>query len=581
MTIENKIDDILNLVQDKEPAITKTEMQELVSEATAQKEQATYRQVSEKPVVVDIMDISDAAAKKLATIMSNTTEPIVEQTDDEKKPTSIVGKLLGFAKDIFIKILKVIGQAVGWVVGTLTGLLSQLSGWILKKIEQAMAISVAKSMGGMGGRFGKLGFLRNAAAITGAAAAITGGYQIMQGFDKVDSQLANINNQAQGLFSNPESMISSGMTSMPTFSMLGGSPPAESGEMDMSATPEDTENQEQSVDESTLEQQPITLQDINTELDIPDVEAPESVDKSPPVENVETESSADNIETVEPQQSGSTQVSNQLENINMFNGAEQIKPGENIGKTMAGLDQAIQAMDQNVNMSVNTASQSPGQVNTPNTPATSSIGIKPDTSVSASMSVQPTSMSPSMDITSTDQVVDTPVQNDTITSVSNLNMNAAGDAIAPLLTALQQAPENFESGLNSGMNASANLAASITTPAAESLGSSVSSQNIQMKSSPPAAASTPVNTIDNTSPRAVLTQPVDQQLLSMNTPDAMIDLQDNSDKTTQVLSELKDSISKKQTNIVNNTSTQNVSTTDFITNTDTLRKRTRNTSLTS
>ena len=143
--IDNKLDTILNLVRDKEKPVTRSEMEEIVNTTTEKKQTATYRQVSEKPVVVDVMDISDAAAKKLAAMMSSGTETgstTTQTVDSKQESTSIIGKLLGFAKDIFLKILGALGKVVGWVVGTLTSLLKQLSSWILKKIQTAMAMAV-------------------------------------------------------------------------------------------------------------------------------------------------------------------------------------------------------------------------------------------------------------------------------------------------------------------------------------------------------------------------------------------------------------------------------------------------------
>ena len=204
----------------------------------------------------------------------------------------------------------------------------------------------------------------------------------------------------------------------------------------------------------------------------------------------------------------------------------------------------------------------------------------PSGSSGAAATSAPTLVSNTQDMSPTSVISNTQDMNPA-NVVSNIDMSASGDAIAPLLTALEQAPDSFENSLNAGMNASAKLAMSTSTPDSSTPGASITNQNLQMKSTPPPASPATGSTSSVESPRSALSQPIAQQMNAVASEDVLVDLQSNSEKTTQVLEDLKNSISKRQTNIVNNTNTQNVSTTDFIINTDTLRKRTRNTSLTS
>lgn len=605
MTIQSKIDDIMNLVQDKEPAITKTEMQELLDGKTEEKEKTSYRQVSEKPVVVDIMDISDAAAKKLATIMSNQEQnvQVAAQDEPDSKPTSIIGKLMGFAKDIFIKILKVIGHAIGWVVGTLTSLLSQLSEWVLKRIQAAVVISITKSMSGSMGRMGRFGgkmaFLKQAMKFGGGAAAIMAGVNMLQGFDKVDSQLDSINSQTQAVFASPESMITAGAASMPSFSDLGSGTPGGGasgvtggggggggGGSDM-AEDEDTQDD---VDElSDQLENPPTLEGINTELELP---PPDPRDEEPESEEPVTQTTDDKA-SEEPvtQTADDKAAETQLTNAGMFAGAEQLQPQDTLGATMAGLEDSIKNMNQSIDISMSQTggdTTSAGGSSTP--PATSMPSMSsPSGSMSKPQSISsPAAMSaPASTAVSApagsapagspvEDLATGPPEQAVGSESADINIKSAGDQIAPLLATLEQVPQQFESAMDAGMSSSDKLSTT-SSSAKPATGSMASAGGAAAITKPPASiAASPAPAAS--SPRSTIAPPSQAQVASTTNEAMAVNLKETTDKTTQVLDDLKTSLANRQTNIVTQNKTETTSVTDFITSTEQQKSQTRNTS---
>lgn len=233
MSIDKQLDALINAVKDQEKPITKEEMKEVLASMQEDQEQSTYRTVSEKPVIVDVMNMSDAAAKKLGSMLSDDEDDPqtieVEQTE-QAAPMGIIGKILKFAKDMFINVLKLVGKAVGWVISTLTDILGKLTDWVLQKIKLGAMIAIGKSATQMGGGFRKLRLVSTGFKLAGAVGAGLTLANILKGGEEFKQSMGNLNKTADGIFGSPESIITSGTASMPSFSSLGGSPETNTGD---------------------------------------------------------------------------------------------------------------------------------------------------------------------------------------------------------------------------------------------------------------------------------------------------------------------------------------------------------------
>ena len=225
MSIDKQLGAIASAVDNQEKPITKEEMQEVLKSAQDNQQNSTYRSVTEKPVVVDVMSISDAAAKKLGSMLSDdsSTNRVTDvEKSEQAAPMGTIGKVLKFAKDMFVNVLKLVGKAVGWVLSTLTDVLSKLTDWVLQKIKLGALLAIGQSATNMGGGFRKLRLVSSAFKLAGVATTASMFHQILAGADEFKSGLNSIKDTASGIFSDPESMISSGMASEPDYSMLGG-----------------------------------------------------------------------------------------------------------------------------------------------------------------------------------------------------------------------------------------------------------------------------------------------------------------------------------------------------------------------
>lgn len=209
MTIDTQLEYLTQAIEDQEPPITKQEMEQMLDTVQKSKQVSSYRQVDEAPVVVDVVDISDAAAKKLAQKLKPSEVPTQINTKTTEKPDGFLSMVLDFAKGSFVNIIKMIGGVVGWVVGTVTGILSSVTNWVLGKIQKAMIRAVAKSASNMGGRFSKLGLI---AKVAGAGAAGLAAWNIYEGFDNFQSKITGANDVVTSAFANPENILSTGST---------------------------------------------------------------------------------------------------------------------------------------------------------------------------------------------------------------------------------------------------------------------------------------------------------------------------------------------------------------------------------
>lgn len=226
MSIEKQLDALRQAVESQEKPVTKKEMQELLESVQSEQQASEYRSVTEKPVIVDVMNISDAAAKKLAGMLSQDDESQsieIEQTE-QSAPMSMIGKLLKFAKEMFIKVLKLVGDAVGWLLTTITDILGKLTDWVLSKIKQAAMIAIAKSASTTGRGFKKLRLVSAGLKLASVTAAGIGLANFLDAGEKVKESLGTVNKAGQSIFSSPESMISSGFGSAPNFTSLGETP---------------------------------------------------------------------------------------------------------------------------------------------------------------------------------------------------------------------------------------------------------------------------------------------------------------------------------------------------------------------
>ena len=137
-------------------------------------------------------------------------------------------------------------------------------------------------------------------------------------------------------------------------------------------------------------------------------------------------------------------------------------------------------------------------------------------------------------------------------------------------------PEQFESAMDTGMSSSDKL--SMTSSAAKpSTGSKSSTSPTAAITKPP--ASIPASPAPAaSSPRSTIAPPSQAQVASATSEVMVGNLQETTDRTTQVLQDLKTSLANRQTNIVTQNKTETTSVTDFITSTDQQKSQTRNTS---
>jgi len=209
MNVDTQLEYLTEAIEDRDPPISKQEMERMLSDVQKSKELKAYRQVTEAPVVVDVVDISDAAAKKLAQKLKPESKSTNIPAPSTGKSSNMLSKIIEFTKGSFINIIKMIGGVIGWVTSTITSVISSVTNWVLGRIQKAMLFSIAKSATNMGGRFSKLGLIVKAAAAASAGLAM---YNVYEGISNFQSKLDNINSAAESAFSDPESILTSGMT---------------------------------------------------------------------------------------------------------------------------------------------------------------------------------------------------------------------------------------------------------------------------------------------------------------------------------------------------------------------------------
>ena len=598
MNINKQISAISQALQSQDKPITKDEMYELLEDKKLKKANESYRQVTEKPVVIDMVDISDAAAKKFALMMSKNDTPSSTTTSD--KPEKIGSKLFGFAKDIFMSILSTIGTVVGWVVTTLTTIVSQLSDWILKKIQTAMVMSAGKSMSGFGRRLGKLGLL---SAVVAGGLQAKQGYDIFQGVDQLESQLKGINNQASDIFSSPENMISSGMAAMPGLASPLSTSPA-SPTMDLSntddsstSTPSITEGNTDSDEEETQS----TINDLNISTPPSDTITDNTnisesfVDNKPKVSDPTNYQKPISSIEVDQQPTSNIIAETQLKNIGMFS------PSNNINNTAPDINSILDTstINQNINIIPTSAELINKSSDTTNiTPAedqsvsTMNTSIQSDATASTidanlspslggavnmnnnSISLATSPKSPINDIEPDTETTPTNSIPDDSISILTSQLNKSSRSLHDLLGAIQSQHMDYKDVKNM-----INLPLDKTTSPESSIVKSVSS--ISKANLKPVSTTTPstISPIKSAASTIVdqLKQPAEHMAKILTESKLIEQIAAANQKTANSISSLGESISKKQLNITNNNNTQKRIDTDFVNSTSNLRDMARKT----
>lgn len=562
MSIDTQLEYLSDAVEEQEPPISKQEMEQMLLGVQKSKEMKTYRQVDEAPVVVDVVDISDAAAKKLAQKLkpeSNDTPSVVMDEKDESP--GFLSKILDFAKGSFVNIIKMIGGVVGWVVGTITSVISGVTNWVLGRIQKAMLFSIAKSATNMGGRFSKLGLLVKAA---GAASAGLAMYNVYDGISTFQSKLDSVNDVAASAFSDPESILTTGMTDLPTIPTAEGQSTGESIQTDQTDSSTSSTSLESSDDQlldqlesSTIDTDIITDTPItSSQQSTPILEQPISTTASPqeliqPVANdqstnipqtdnmsapsVVVSNEIDPLDTITSNQDSETkQVREFIELNNMFD-----DKSESVVNDMRQILNDTQANIQ-TNADSSTGSGSTINLNATNTsPSTESVNnVSP-------LRVDDNSLN----------VTDNITANTSDTSSQDVELyNDIKNKTSDITNTLQQKINN------PGNKSSTSISVS---PSVSSTGSTLNLQPM----TPPAGGSTPASNIDTS--RTTMNN---ASQLNTNTTN----LQKTSVELSTKIEQLNKQVNSKQSpKIVNIDNTQTASSSDYLTDSDTMRAMAR------
>ena len=290
MNIEDQLQDLSKAIDNKQSSVTQQEMLSILNIADNKKDDEEYRSVSEAPIIVDIMSISDPAAKKLANLMNPDDVPDIIDTDksndESTESSSYIGKIFEFVKGSFIGVVRMIGSAIGWVTGSVITALKQVSGWVLNKIEEAMMRAVAMSAGNMVGRFKLLGMVLKGAAI---GSITLGAYNLYAGVEKLDSGLDEWGSRASEMFSSPENIVQSTGNISEPLAFSGSSTTTGSSSIEPSS---DSESSEESSPESSEE-----LDEPNPVIPVDEPVTPEPLEISEdiikpvsPVDDLQTQS---------------------------------------------------------------------------------------------------------------------------------------------------------------------------------------------------------------------------------------------------------------------------------------------------
>lgn len=551
MTVDTQLEYLAEVIHDQETPITKQEMEQMLVGVQKSKQVNTYRQVDEAPVVVDVMDISDAAAKKLAEKLKPTQSTMSTDSKEPDQSPGFLSKILDFAKGSFINIIKMIGGVIGWVVSTVTGIISSVTGWVLNKIQTAMLRAVATSAGNMRGRFSKLGLI---AKLAGGAAAGLAVYNVYDGISDFQSKLTTANDTVSQAFSDPESILTSGTASFdPAFttpdqtatSSAAGTVPAS----DTSTTPqESTEESDQltSIEDTSITSlqsensinEFIQSQNNTTSIDISDNSEKEIVKQTQPqvtdsviTQPQVTDSVIDNITNITSDET--KQIQEFIEQNNMFD-----EKTDAVVKDMKDITKSTQ-------IKVNAASQKSIE-------SSSSPTFKPVSNSSISKTDPTTEYTPSY--TTTDSVV---------TDITTSERNQEVELYNTIKEKTDEVTNTLQQKINNTPSASLSVSSKVSTPIqlTESPKSSPGTQSLSTSPSNPSSA------IDTSQ----ITMQSNTQLNNNTT-----NLQQTSvDLSTKIENLNKQIASRQAPQIVNVDNTQTATSTDYLTDSDMVRTMAR------
>lgn len=571
MTIDRQLEYLSEVVDSQPEPITKKEMEQMLVDIDKKEQMNTYRSVEEAPVVVDIVDISDAAAKTLANKLTPETDEKTQiiQPDKKESNTSMIDKILDFAKGSFSNIIKMIGKVVGWLTGTVTNIFKQVAGWVLGRIQKAMAVAVARSSANMGGRFGKLLGLaiKGGAMVAGGLAA----YNAYEGLSDFKSKLDTVPAAASQIFNDPESIITTGDVSTPE---------KFSGGASSNTVIESPPNETTVTSSTSNNQEPSELPNTTTELSNSPLILPDESQPLPVVSDTTDTvnlSQANTTNNINEYTQAPTSISednsqiNQLTNVSVDDDSKQIdqfisasnmfdKSSDTMINDMTTiLNESQRTLPDVVNKSTSTSNQQSVNVsNDPvktistnvSNPSTSSLNISPSTD--STNIIQTAEMKQPGDSTNITDVTD---------NTSNNLYNQLSSETSDIVSKLDQ---KINASIPKGGDTNVNLSSNITTSSGANLTTKPSSTLSELQQSNELR---PTSEIDRSAP-----QVKNIQELNTNTTN-LKELQVN---FSTKLGELQDVISKKEPpKIVNIDQSQTINDTDYISSIDNIRNTTR------
>ena len=570
MTIDTQLEYLTETIEDQEPPITKQEMEQMLDTIQKSKQVSSYRQVEEAPVVVDVVDISDAAAKKLAQKLKPTERESQINTETKDNSPGFLSKILDFAKGSFVNIIKMIGGVVGWVVGTVTSIISSVTNWVLGKIQKAMVRAVAKSASNMGGRFSKLGLI---AKVAGAGAAGLAAWNIYEGIDGFQSKLQGANDTIASVFSNPESILTTGST--PDLTLPPPDQATDSSTVDMTSGDNSASGTPATEDKDNIDvaSQELSEVSLTSDADPPDMTLPltsASDNQNDDTDLIQKENS--NIDITNNLSTTNIDPSSQISNNTTLSTLSELSSEETdqIQKFMKVNDMFDKNSDSVVNDMRDVLNESQTQVNLSSTPGGSSInstisapslgGSSPSNAGSTSGEADTTSGGIDLK-SSTSNLNDTvDITNTQTEDVSEL-YNTVKAQTTDVVNAIQKKTETTPSKSTGGGSNT------LTPPGPTIKSSSSASPSIELQSSSTFTPESPTQTIDNSKQ-------------SMQSTTQLNNNTNNLHKTSVDLStrieNLNKQITKKQSpKIVNMDNTQSSTSTDYLTDSDTVRSLAR------
>lgn len=573
MTIDTQLEYLTETIEDQEPPITKQEMEQMLDTIQKSKQVSSYRQVEEAPVVVDVVDISDAAAKKLAQKLKPTERESQINTETKDNSPGFLSKILDFAKGSFVNIIKMIGGVVGWVVGTVTSIISSVTNWVLGKIQKAMVRAVAKSASNMGGRFSKLGLI---AKVAGAGAAGLAAWNIYEGIDGFQSKLQGANDTIASVFSNPESILTTGST--PDLTPPPPDQATDSSTVDMTSGDNSASGTSATEDKDNIDvdSQELSEVSLTSDVDPPDITLPltsASDNQNDDTDLIQKENS--NIDITNNLSTTNIDPSSQISNNTTLSTLSELSSEETdqIQKFMKVNDMFDKNSDSVVNDMRDVLNESQTQVNLSSTPGGSSINSTisaPSLGGSSLSNAVPTSGGADTTSGGIDLKPSTSNLNDAVDTVDTANTqtedvselyNTVKAQTTDVVNAIQKKTETTSSKSTSGGGNT------LTPPAPTTKTSTSASPAIELQSSSTFTPESPTQTIDNSKQ-------------SMQSTTQLNNNTNNLHKTSVDLStrieNLNKQITKKQSpKIVNMDNTQSSTSTDYLTDSDTVRSLAR------